>query len=152
MLDLSYNKLTPSAIVHLSTLTKLHHLDLTYNELTELPPMQAFTSLEILNLEKNLLQIDVFGKLGSLHRLRELNLAYNKLCTIPNNITGLSSLQLLSLVNNSLSSEALLNLKQLDSLKHILVWGNPIKKKGKYMQQLQPNNKRQHWTIRIWLL
>ena len=57
MLDLSYNKLTAKSISNLAALPKLKLLDLTFNELTTLPPnMEEFKQLEVLSLDQNKLK------------------------------------------------------------------------------------------------
>ncbi|CAI5643750.1 unnamed protein product [Oreochromis niloticus] len=100
VLDLSYNCLSPDAIVSLGRLPRLKVLHLTANQLQHLPPNlgsshqdptqlstkeedACFQSLEVLMLDDNELTSGVFSSLKNLKRLKRLSLQGNCISEIP---------------------------------------------------------------------
>ncbi|XP_039474871.1 X-ray radiation resistance-associated protein 1 isoform X1 [Oreochromis aureus] len=100
VLDLSYNCLSPDAIVSLGRLPRLKVLHLTANQLQHLPPNlgsshqdptqlltkeedACFQSLEVLMLDDNELTSGVFSRLKNLKRLKHLSLQGNCISEIP---------------------------------------------------------------------
>jgi Leucine-rich repeat (LRR) protein len=84
-LDLAYNKLTRSSVQNLDVIPNLKELDLSGNNLRELPSMMSsFLVLEKLVLEYNKIEDnDIFNVLGSMPNLRYVDLANNFLSIIP---------------------------------------------------------------------
>ncbi|XP_030603145.1 X-ray radiation resistance-associated protein 1 isoform X2 [Archocentrus centrarchus] len=100
VLDLSYNRLSPDAIVSLGRLPRLKILHLTANQLQRLPPnlgssnqdpaqqpakeeQTYFRALEVLMLDDNKLSSGVFNSLRNLKRLKHLSLQANRISEIP---------------------------------------------------------------------
>ena len=84
-LDLSYNRLTIEAVRSLYSISTLVELDLTGNNLKNLPgDMYMFQSLERLNISRNKIQDNsIFVSCGSIYNLRHLNVSYNFISAVP---------------------------------------------------------------------
>ena len=85
VLDLSYNALSRDSIANLVVLPRLRELDLTCNDLMQIPSnISEFECLEVLSLERNRLEQDeTMVCLSACQRLRELNVSYNYLRGMP---------------------------------------------------------------------
>eukprot|EP01116_Phalansterium_solitarium_P017777 TRINITY_DN4466_c0_g1_i3.p1 TRINITY_DN4466_c0_g1~~TRINITY_DN4466_c0_g1_i3.p1 ORF type:complete len:449 (-),score=150.41 TRINITY_DN4466_c0_g1_i3:122-1468(-) len=131
VLNLSYNKLSPSAIASLSYMPKLARLLLGFNEIAALPKdMSSFRSLEFLDLERNNLKNDAVVPLSTIPNLIELNLSNNEIYKFPKT-DGFACLEKLNISNNFFCTEPdVFNLRRLPALKQLLSWGNPVKKQA----------------------
>ncbi|CAK8993782.1 X-ray radiation resistance-associated protein 1 [Durusdinium trenchii] len=133
VLDLSYNKLVPGALLPLSHLPRLRELDLTCNDLDHLPEedLDGFAALEILFVANNGLRRDHdLVVLSRFPILRELDASDNRFRRVPEGVE-FPRLEWLSLVNNCVSAqtdvEALLN---GPALSQVLLYGNPISRRS----------------------
>jgi insulin-like growth factor-binding protein complex acid labile subunit len=108
-----------------SYLQKLRKLDLSFNQLTNFPPIEDLSNLECLNLEFNKISsldgVFTQPKLMSNLKLIMLNLKFNKLYILPansfSNLTSLRALDLSYNILNEISNEAfagLVNLRHLN--------------------------------------
>ncbi|CAF0760392.1 unnamed protein product [Brachionus calyciflorus] len=133
--------------------SKLHTLNLSYNNLTSLDnSLRLATSIEILDLSHNSLKT-CENFLQNLPKLKRLNLSFNKLEKIPDlcksveicqleyldisynnienldaeNLSKLASLKNINLSNNIISTNTQLNhLRVLPNIKEIYLDGNPV--------------------------
>ena len=116
-LDVSFNQLT-SLPPEISSLSLLIELDVSCNKLQSLPSeLSSLTWLRILKANGN--QLTTLPQtLGQLKKVEILNLSENLLTSIPQEIAACSSLQTLLLQNNDLQrlplSLSALELKRLD--------------------------------------
>ena len=116
-LNLSYNNLT-SIPPELGILSKLERLNLNNNHLTSIPPeLGKLSNLKELTLNDNKLT-SIPPEVGNLSNLIELSFHNNKLTSIPPELGNLSNLKILYLSYNNLTSIPpelgnLSNLKQL---------------------------------------
>ena len=106
-LDLSHNELSGAIPPEIETLTNLIHLDLRYNQLTDIPSeIKSLTNLIQLYLSYNSLIGNIPSELGDLTNLEQLALQGNQLTgEIPSNIGNLTNLTSLNLHNNQLTGE-----------------------------------------------
>jgi hypothetical protein len=135
VLNLSFNGLSPHAILSLAGLPAIRELDLSGNQLTELPEsLAAFYTLRRLALDDNSLDSpSAFLALATLPRLASLSLARNRIEQLPDNLpeAGFPALAILSLVHNCIAEETdLLPLLKLRSLTTLLLYGNPCIRRG----------------------
>lgn len=135
---------------NLSAISSLQILDLTYNEISSLPGnFSQFPKLEVLCLENNKLKSDAIKSLATAPKLKELNLSQNLLDNFPPSTLHAAdspvfrSLQKLNLANNNFCNEdSLKSLQNIPSLTHVMIWGNPIRKKGTiqyFLHSLSPS-------------
>merc|ERR1711871_1137995 len=103
-LDLKRNML--ATLPHtVSTLTSLRYIDLSHNEIANLPPaIGKLTCLLDLDLSCNTKMRSVQRKMGELCNLTSLNLSSCGLIGLPVELSGLTSLQHLSISHNRLDS------------------------------------------------
>ena len=121
-LELSDNKITD--LTGLEYATQLADLDLSYNQISDITPLAQLTQLTELELDHN--QISDITPLAQLTQLTELLLWNNQISDI-SPLAGLPSLKYLSLSSNQISDVTLLTtLASLESLRRILLSGNPI--------------------------
>ncbi|MEM7342825.1 MAG: COR domain-containing protein [Chloroflexota bacterium] len=135
-LDLSYYELSelPPEIGQLTNLTKL---DLKFNQLSELPPeIGKLTSLTSLNLYTNQLS-ELPPEIGKLTSLTSLNLSRNQLSELPPEISQLQNLIKLPLSNNQLG-ELPPEIAQLHSLTRLTLSNNQLSELPPEIAQL-PN-------------
>ncbi|KAJ3443786.1 s-cell enriched with leucine-rich repeat-containing protein slra-related [Anaeramoeba flamelloides] len=107
----SLRKLTLSSLkfqtipLYLNKLTKLTHLSLAANRITELPPKESMNNLKSLtSVNLSLNNLNVFPTvLSVLPELRILNLSWNSIKKIPDQITDFTSLLSLNMEHNRLS-------------------------------------------------
>lgn len=136
IVDLSRNRLRvlPSAIF--SHLFALQALDVSDNELAELPAeISEARDLQTLDAHSNQLE-RVPDQLKHLYRLKVLNLAFNQLQTFGACCDGLSALEELNLTSNSLTSLSE-SVGFLSALERLQLRGNPgLKLLPKNLQQL----------------
>ncbi|KAJ1446478.1 hypothetical protein M885DRAFT_591797, partial [Pelagophyceae sp. CCMP2097] len=144
LLDLSYNALDCTAVLHLATLcdfSALRELDLTGNSLRALPParaMERLCAVERLCVERNGLDEACLAACGTMPELRELQLAHNHLRRVPGldelaeacgveEVAVFAELAALGLAHNRIGDEAdLLPLAMLPKLEHVALYGNPL--------------------------
>ena len=121
--NLSNRELDDVSILAVET-PLLENLNLAFNHLRRVNPIQKLTSLTRLNLSHNEL-LDV-ERLGALQDLQVLNLSKNKLSSI-GSISALQQLEELWLRDNHISDlHALQGLGQCSSLKRLVVKPNPV--------------------------
>lgn len=148
ILDLSFNKIQPDAILNLGRLPNLTSLDLSNNDLRELPLSMAasevatFENLETLNLNDNFLTSPgVFQALAGLPSLLMLDLNNNKIEFVPHLVPSAAqteaydvhavhpfqALQLLGLAKNVIAkAEDIITVANWDNLQALHLWGNPL--------------------------
>lgn len=154
ILDLSYNNITPEAILNLGSLPALKSLDMSNNGLARLPLSMAasaseatessFAVLETLNLDDNkLTSPGVFQAVAGLPRLQVLDLNRNMISFVPqlvpsipdgvevaldpNAIKPFAALQVLGLTENRIAhAEDVLTVASWDGIEAMHLWGNPI--------------------------
>uniref|UniRef100_A0A182LUK7 Leucine-rich immune protein (Short) n=1 Tax=Anopheles culicifacies TaxID=139723 RepID=A0A182LUK7_9DIPT len=103
-------------------------LHLSYNKLTELPPLERFVRLMTLAVDNNLLSAIDMGAFAKLTNLRVLSLAHNRLLTVTTPAEmpiQLIKLRRLSFANNQL---AMLDIRtwEFDSLEDLNVTSNTL--------------------------
>lgn len=138
MTDNKIEKISLNSFDHLSNLTLL---DLSYNNLTQIPsePLSKLINLKTLNLSFNkLLKFEKFPK--SLTKLTILNLRGNKITDL-DSIENLSSLQKIDLRQNKLHKvydlkPLLLLNKDKIVLTSVQLLGNPVAKSRGYRIEL----------------
>ncbi|CAL6051919.1 leucine-rich_repeat domain-containing protein [Hexamita inflata] len=112
-LDLSFNVITD--ISPLQSLKNLKYLNLTANQtLTNICPLQELTQLTILHLSQ--INLENASVLSNLIQLQELDLCYNKLVSL-SGLQNMNQLQKLNLASNLLQDISILstlNLKELN--------------------------------------
>eukprot|EP01065_Artemidia_motanka_P014514 TRINITY_DN18436_c0_g1_i1.p1 TRINITY_DN18436_c0_g1~~TRINITY_DN18436_c0_g1_i1.p1 ORF type:complete len:696 (+),score=270.63 TRINITY_DN18436_c0_g1_i1:260-2089(+) len=138
-LNLSFNHLPPQSLTALFALPSLLRLDLSCNDLTELPAdLSPLAQLQQMALENNRLGSDkVFEALGTLRQLREVNLNKNPLTRAPKLAEGtFPSLQVIGLADCQFQYfEDLFALtewgrsKGQGGLHRAVLWGNPIERR-----------------------
>ncbi len=102
-LNLSGNQLTQIPPEELGQLSNLQHLDLHKNQLTHIPAeLGQLSNLQHLDLHKNQLT-HIPAELGQLSNLQHLDLYENQLTQIPPELGQLTSLQNLDLSSNQLT-------------------------------------------------
>ncbi|XP_057781012.1 probable leucine-rich repeat receptor-like protein kinase At1g35710 [Salvia miltiorrhiza] len=120
-LNLSYNELITLPL-SLANLTNLHVLDLSYNNIVGVIPPEIgnLSKLTHLDLSYNGLNSDLPFSLSNLTNLHVLDLSYNNIVgVIPPEIGNLSTLTHLDLSYNGLNSDLPLSLSNLTNL-HVL--------------------------------
>ncbi|KAL3689699.1 hypothetical protein R1sor_016008 [Riccia sorocarpa] len=136
-LDLSYNILDGSAIVHLATLPALETLNLDHNSITEIPETSAeswsFPRLRIFSAAHNFLRSQALVPLSKMTRMEKLLLADNSIQGVPNEINEAAlpfpRLELLDLTKNKVADcGKLLPLLRCHSLKQVLLVESPVAK------------------------
>ena len=148
ILDLSFNKIAPDAILNLGRLPNLRSLDLSNNDLHELPLSMAasdvatFEDLETLMLNDNhLTSPGVFQALAGLPALAMLDLNNNKIEFVPHLVPSAAEsaaydvhavqpfqmLQMLSLAENSIAkADDIITVANWENLQALHLWGNPL--------------------------
>ena len=117
----SLNK--PTGELTKADLEKVKYLDLSSNQLTELPKgLGKLTQLEELRLGKN--QLTSLKGLEKLTQLEQLSLGFNQLTEVPKELEKLTQLELLYLGGNQLTS--LKGLEKLTQLKDLNLEGNKL--------------------------
>lgn len=119
-LDLSYNKIYD--ITSLIKLTNLKHLDLRENKVINIYPLVKLQKIQKLNLNSN--KIKDFSFLKNLVQLLELDIGYNY-CKNLEWAKNLVNLQILELISNQIQD--LSPLSKLKNIKHLSIWGNKVK-------------------------
>jgi len=106
----------------------LIELRLTNNSLNSVPFLQDLKNLEVLNLNRNLIETVPESAFNGMEKLLKLRLKGNKICKLPskalNEIKG--SLELLDLGANCFTSVPVSNLRSSVFLKHLDLSGNQI--------------------------
>ena len=134
-LDLSYNLLSPSSLPALVALPNLKHLDITGNNLRDLPiELASLSRLEVLIAEKNMFEeVELFQVFASFPSLRELDLSHNAFTFLANEdkfefgLDIFPKLNTLDLAFNFISQENdLLPLIHLPKLARVMIFGNPL--------------------------
>ncbi len=151
VLDLSYNTLGLAAILELAPLPRLTSLNLSGNQLDELPlamsgmtgtgQRESFRVLETLILDDNELQgATPFQAVAGLPRLRHMSMNRNYLTFIPHlvpeNVEGLDvpdsglpfpELQVLAVAENRIeAARDVMEVAQWRKLRELHLWGNPL--------------------------
>jgi len=129
-LDLSCNQLETGQLRALGRLRNLTYLDLSHNQLPEVPSMEIFDKLQVLKLANNRLTNDALPHLVAASRLDLLDLSDNRIQGLVSGIC-FPMLQTLHLNNNALSnSSAEQMLSRLSALAPLLqtleMWGNSL--------------------------
>lgn len=156
-LNLSFNRLDHTQLTALGCLPVLQRLDLSCNNLRELPrALTGLRCLEQLALENNKFRGPaVLTALGTLPALREVNLNYNALSQLPKlesmhgasaqdvdpaiehgvdtpNAVPFPRLEVLSVGANQFTYfEDVYPLIQLPALQRVILWGNPLENRSK---------------------
>ncbi|XP_042495664.1 probable leucine-rich repeat receptor-like protein kinase At1g35710 [Macadamia integrifolia] len=104
-LDLSDNGITGTIPVHIGSLSKLAHLDLSYNNLSNiLPPLSNLSRLRFFFLHHNQINGTIPLEIGNMKNLVKLALCWNEFTgMIPPVLTNLTNLSLLYLNHNELN-------------------------------------------------
>lgn len=102
ILNLSNNQLKAFSAHQSIDYTKLHDLDLSHNQLSDIEQLGLLKKIKYLNLSYNQLKIDDFSQLGLLVKLHNLNLSQNQITEIKK-WPILKRLHSLDLSNNTLS-------------------------------------------------
>lgn len=119
----SFNQLTSIPSVLPLHLPHLNHIDLSHNQLIEIPrSICLFFHLRILLLHHNRLQ-HVPESLTNLHKLEKLDLSHNKLSELPEDFCSLKELRKLNVSYNRLRRLPW-TLVRCDNLKIVLAVGN----------------------------
>lgn len=120
-LCISHNRLKQLTADMFSQLPKLSTLDVSYNKIHHIEPLQGLSQLEWLRLNHNKLETFDMGVVANAKNLRTLNLARNKIQKISDKERKLETLDTLCVHENPLTQD---NVKQLRNLK-ITVQGLP---------------------------
>ncbi|GHF94248.1 leucine-rich repeat domain-containing protein [Thalassotalea marina] len=118
-IDLAFNNITD--LSPLAELQSLESLDLQHNHIENLAPLTKLTNLEQLSLNNN--KISDISAINSLEQLLSLNLAHNKLTSIEA-MPQSSDLKFLSIAHNQIST--LQGINNLTALEHLQLEANPI--------------------------
>jgi len=129
-------------------LNHLTRLDLTQNDLEQLPScIGLLTALEVFNVDRNLL-VAIPESIGNLTRLRELRVGFNQLEALPESIGNLTDLRLLIGTKNVLRRfpRSLMRLVNLRLLQFPL---NPVEEAERawFRQTLLPSLRRIESTV-----
>ena len=116
-------KWTISNFSVLSNLTQLTHLDLSYNQITDLSPLAQIGSLVSIDLSRNHITDLSLIPLVGLSNLRQLSLSSNQIADL-SHLVGLKSLEQLDLYGNQISDPS--PLSGLYNLKQLVLSGNQI--------------------------
>ena len=112
------------AVLRLQWSDRIIALDLTCNQISELPPVfQEYHALEEFHFSRN--KLTTFPPLGHLTRLRIIDVAYNNISEIPADFCQLVHLGSLVLTKNKIQHLPIF-LATLPSLSVLSVAGNPI--------------------------
>lgn len=131
-LDLSFNRIHPDCISELKLLPCLTELDLSHNELIDLPQnMYTLQSVERCILEHNHLSDQAnFLILSYMPSLRHLSVANNLFSQIPSQSCEVQNFKQLSTLDISCNyfskEESLLPLSTLYRLNEVMLYGNPL--------------------------
>ncbi len=114
--DIDLNGVRDLSLKHLSVLTKINNLNLSYAGLSNIDELPAFINLKELDLSSNsLANIKPIGKFSN---LRKLNLAYTGLRSL-NGIEALQKLENLNLYNDNIQDISVLS--KLPNLKNLTI-------------------------------
>ncbi|XP_042136010.2 transforming growth factor beta activator LRRC32 isoform X2 [Peromyscus maniculatus bairdii] len=118
----------PSRNASTNPLSQLLSLDLSYNEIKQVPAsfLEPLTSLRFLNLSRNCLQSFEARRVGSLPCLVLLDLSHNALEALELGTKVLGSLKTLLLQDNALQELPPYTFASLASLQSLNLWGNQI--------------------------
>nr|XP_043630637.1 probable LRR receptor-like serine/threonine-protein kinase At2g24230 [Erigeron canadensis] len=102
-------------------LTKLQSLDLSNNQITNLPSdFWSLNSLKSLNLSNNVISMNVPSNIGNFGALERLDLSFNDLFgSLPDSVSSLNSLQVVNLSRNRFDSTIPLGIISCHSLTSI---------------------------------
>lgn len=139
-LNLSFNRIPPRDIVKLSLLRSLERLDLSSNNLKNLPlDMSGLPNVTQLALENNKFSDpQVLLALSTMPSLLEVNLNFNSFTSVPRlsveDGVGVCFpvLQVIGLASNQFEYfEDAYALTQVATLRRVVLWGNPVERKLK---------------------
>lgn len=134
VLDVSYNTLGPKSFVELGTLPRLTQLDISVNNVGDLPPFGdlrskgVFPCLQVLVAEQcNFGSLDL-GALSLLPRLRDLKVSGNPIMEVPPQCArGFLVLEVLDLSYCDIRNlESVAHAKDLPKLRKIVMHGNDL--------------------------
>lgn len=121
-LDVSNNKV--SKIPDLGRCKKIQELDVSKNQISDLSGLRNISSLTILRVESN--KIVSMDSLGKLRALQELYLSNNRISEVKSFASQFSSLEILDVSNNAITTvEELFTLSSISTLVELAVAGNP---------------------------
>ncbi|XP_045796191.1 probable leucine-rich repeat receptor-like protein kinase At1g35710 isoform X1 [Trifolium pratense] len=128
-LDLSYNSLVGEIPPSLGSLRQLKHLDISHNSLQGSIPHELgfLTNLTTLDLSQNQIKGEMPLSLGNLTQLKHLDISYNSLQgSIPHELGFLTNLTTLDLSHNQIKGEIPSSLGNLKKLEYLDISNNKI--------------------------
>lgn len=121
-LDVSNNKI--GKIPDLGRCKKIQDLDASKNQISDLSGMRSLSSLTVLRVDNN--EIVSLDSLGKLRALQELYLSNNRITEVKLFASQFSSLEILDVSNNAITTiEELFTLSSISTLAELTVAGNP---------------------------
>ena len=138
--NLSFNHLTLLPEIDVRSLTNLCFLDLSCNQLIQVPSaLSSLSCLVDLKLSRNRLTSLPDTLFSSLARLEALDLALNRISALPQSVSCLTSLITLRVDGNPLTTLPF-GLSKLKFLRHFSFDGCPLLQPQQQQQQQQPQD------------
>jgi Leucine-rich repeat (LRR) protein len=131
-LDMGYNALDSFALISLTLLPNLREVDLSGNNITDLPTqLSSFPALEKIVLDNNKIKDrSVFVTLGKIHNIREVSLAYNFIDAVPEYVCVDGFFRVLEFLDLSFNyignEEDIMCVPRILRLETLIIYGNPL--------------------------